>query len=69
MKVEDKYQSLISVSAEYAKLVEKMLDMKKKGFSFPIQDRERMQKLKARIIQIEAIDKVKPVIQTPLFHE
>jgi hypothetical protein len=69
MKVEDKYQSLISVSAEYAKLVEKMLDMKKKGFSFPVQDRDRMQKLKARIIQIEAIDKVKPVIQKPLFHE
>jgi hypothetical protein len=66
MRIEDKYQSLISLSAEYAKLVEKMLDMKKKGFSFPIQDKARMNQLKAKIIQIEAIDKVKPVTQQTL---
>ena len=69
MKIEDRYQTLISLSSEYARLVEKMLDMKKKGFLFPKQDRDRMTVLKGRIIQIEMADKLRIPTQQTIFHE
>lgn len=66
MNLSDKYQNLISITSEFARLVEIM--GKLGGWKYlPVQDKNRLNYLKGKIIQIEAADKIKKVKQVTIF--
>lgn len=66
MTIQEKYQLLITISAEYTRLVERMVKLGGWKY-FPAQDKNRMMYLKGKIIQIEMMDKVKNVTQQTIF--